>query len=183
MNDFDSEQVLKLMAATWPGELTEDRIAVWTDTLADVRPGHAREAIRNLKRVKTFLPSHAEFFEAVEAIIHREATQQEEIEAGATGGTLCPDCDGNLWIEVDRVGQGHVVRCERCNPAPKTKNPDGTAVEHKSGCTCMICHYGPKRAALIRVGRDGLGPRRKVENEDLPPPPPDERYEKQEAAF
>lgn len=161
MTPEDANGILRYMTATWPHrELDEAQVAVWIETLAEVKPAHAREAFRNLKLVKTFLPSHAEFFEAVEAIVHRESLIQAEIESGERGSTICPDCDGNLWIEVDRVGQGHVVRCERCNPEPRTKNPDGSPVEHRANCSCARCFYGPKRYAAIRAGRDGMGPKK-----------------------
>lgn len=149
--------ILEYMASIWPNrDLDEQQVAVWMETLQDVKPAHARQAVRNLKLVKTFWPSHAEFYEAVEAIVHREAVTQAEIEAGERGSTVCPDCQGNLWVEINRAGQGHVIRCERCNPEPKTKNPDGTPIEHKPNCSCGRCYYGPKRWAAICAGRDGM---------------------------
>lgn len=176
MNQEQTELVLKAMAATWPGEITDDRIVAWIDTLRDMLPAHAREAIRNLKRVKTFLPSHAEFFEAVDAIKHRESLEHEERMLAEPGGSVC-ECGGNGWVEVDRIGQGHVERCPRCNAEPARRDEEGNPIEHKAGCTCGRCHYGPKRYAIIQTGRDGMGPRRKspVENEDVPSPDP--RYE------
>lgn len=161
-----AKQVLSYMSATWPGELTDDRIAVWCETLADVKPGHAREAVRSLKSVKTFMPSHAEFFEAIEVILTREALQQAEIEAGRTGGDVC-ECAGNAWVEIDSTRQGVVKRCERCNPEPRTRDALGASIEHKKNCSCARCFYGPKRHAAIRAGRDGMGPRRSSSLEDL----------------
>jgi hypothetical protein len=160
VNGEAAKQMVAYMAATWRHEFTESELVIWAETFDGVKPAHAREAFRNLKLVKTFLPSHAEFFEAVEAVGHREALIQQEIESGERGSIICPDCDGNLWVEVDRGGQGHVVRCERCNPEPPVKNPDGSPVEHKAGCSCGRCAYGPKRLAAIRAGRDGMSPRR-----------------------
>ncbi len=179
MNQDQSEQVLKVMAATWPGEMTDDRIVAWVDTLREILPAHAREAIRDLKRVKTFLPSHAEFFEAIEAIKTRESVDHEERMLAEPGGAFCV-CGGAGWVEVDTEGQGHVERCQRCNPTPATKDAEGNPIAHAAGCTCGRCHYGPKRWSIIQSGRDGMGPRRTtVENEDTPPPP-DHRYEKAE---
>lgn len=156
--------VLQYMVATWPHrELDEQQVAVWLETFAPVRPAWAREAIRNLKRVKTFMPSHAEFYEAVEAIEHREAVMHEERMLAEPGGSVCV-CDGNGWIIVDRVGQGHVERCEKCNPAPRTHAPNGEPIEHKAGCSCGRCYYGPKRLRAIQSGRDGMPSRSEQRN-------------------
>lgn len=162
MNAEQAKEVLRYITATWRIEMTDDQAASWMETLADVLPGHAREAVRNLKRVKTIVPNHAEFFEAVEAIAHRLDVEQQEIESGETGGTICPECDGNGWVEVDRVGQGHVIRCPRCNPEAPRRAPDGSPIQHKSGCSCSRCHYGPKRYAAILAGRDGMPARVKT---------------------
>lgn len=64
MNLEQSKQIIDYMAATWPGELAEDRIAVWCETLEPLAPAHARTALRNLKTTAEFMPSHAAFLEA-----------------------------------------------------------------------------------------------------------------------
>lgn len=82
MNLEQAKGIIDQMSRTWVGERSEDQLAEWYDTLAPLNPAQASEAVRNLKFVKTFWPSHAEFFEAVESVVHRQA-QREQAELAA----------------------------------------------------------------------------------------------------
>lgn len=69
---------------------------------------------------------------------------------GPLSPQVCAFCDGTGWEVVPVVGQAEAVRRCWCQRSEED--------EHKSGCSCLACSYGPRRAGSINRGTDGVAP-------------------------
>ena len=145
MQADQAKEVVRYICATWRVEMTDDQADVWHETLADIAPAHARDAIRALRDVADIVPSHAEFARAVVEAKRRADARHEERQIGAP--EKC-DCDGG-WVEGPPYAAGYsntVSRCPRCSPAEKPLS------EHDAKCTCFGCRYGARALAEARAG-------------------------------
>lgn len=118
MDNRQIKELVAYMAATWRAEFTEAEVMVWAETFDGIDPGHAMEAMRNLKLVKTFLPSHAEFHEAVEAVLHRIERQRAQLPTTTStpvSREKAKEYIGKIRASLNTVGDGGTAatRAER----------------------------------------------------------------------
>ena len=138
--------VLAHMGAAWPKPpLQPEQVEVWVLHMADVDCGLAKAAAIELEAEEEFFPRIVRFRTRCSDLARRRAAAR-----GIGPGDVprvCELCAGTGWMPVATTTPGSVGRC-RCRPVPS---------EHRSGCACMDCAYGPERAARIRAGQDGTG--------------------------
>ncbi len=69
LNDYQLKQLLAYLGTAFPGELSDAEAKVWIETFEESAAPFATayDALKKLKRVKMFRPTHADFFEAVES--------------------------------------------------------------------------------------------------------------------
>jgi len=126
MTRSEAVEVVKELLASFPGrEVSPVEMRVWREELAPVTQAAALAAIRSLRRRVRWMPTIAEFHEAV----------AEERARGTAGPAPlgCPTCTGGPdsgftpgWIEVDPLpgGTHPAMRpCPGCHPLGQQQTP------------------------------------------------------------
>lgn len=135
--------MIRYMASTWNTKLDDPQaVVVWVETLAQFPAHPVRLAITELRAELDWMPTHNQMTARVHSVLRRTADERG-IESGEAP-RVCELCEATGW-EPAMAG---VVRC-RCQQHKKPK-------ECRNGCSCLKCHYGHERAALIRAGLDGI---------------------------
>jgi len=144
VNETQAKATMGRMVVIWPNKaLSRLEAEEWNTTLARLRPEAVSEALELLKSEQEFWPSHHQVLmlarDAERRLADRQATER-----GIGPPLVCGLCDGTEWEPAE-------VHCEaeavvRCRSSPR---PEG---DHAAGCSCLVCHYGAREAARIRMG-------------------------------
>lgn len=88
MNQTEAAQVLAEMTAMWPQrELTAPEVQMWVTEFRPLRAATSLTAIRDLRKVCDWLPTHREFLSSYQAVSRREALAQSSIPESTSGVT------------------------------------------------------------------------------------------------
>lgn len=80
MTPKDAARVLAEMTATWPQrELSPPEVQLWVDEFRPLRAETTLTAIRELRKVCDWLPTHSQFVFSYQAVSRREAMEQTAI--------------------------------------------------------------------------------------------------------
>lgn len=146
MRADEAKQMIRYMASTWNTKLDDPQaVVVWVETLAQFPAYPVRQAITELRAELDWMPTHRQLTDRTRSVLRRTADERG-LDSGEVP-RVCELCEGTRW---EPAMGGGVVRC-RCQK-------DRDAKECRNGCTCLRCHYGPERAAMIRAGLDGVAP-------------------------
>lgn len=142
MNAAEATTLIAEMAATWPQkEITAPEAAVWRQTLSPWPVQMARKVVADLRGESQWLPTHATFIERVSELARRQPSERE-----LPAPKVCEQCGNTGWVDYDASKK--IVR--RCG-CSKGQVPQ----DHKPGCTCSACAYGPDKLASYHSGRIG----------------------------
>lgn len=149
MTATEAATLLGEMTATWPQRaLTKPEADVWRRTLGGLGIEAARQAVDELRAESDWMPTHHQVVKRAQDVARRLAGATERIGRGETKSERCKDCDGTGWTFVPVVGGAEAVARCSCSKGQ-------VKAEHRSGCTCLSCSYGPERARRVRAGEDG----------------------------
>ncbi len=80
MNQTEVTQVLAEMTATWPQrEMTPPEVQMWVAEFLPLRGPTAAVALRELRKVCDWLPTHSQFLISYQAVSRREALEQASL--------------------------------------------------------------------------------------------------------
>lgn len=80
MTPVETKQVLAEMTATWPQRgMSPPEVGVWCSNLKPLRASTAITAVRELRTVCDWLPTHNQFMAAYQAVARREALERPAI--------------------------------------------------------------------------------------------------------
>lgn len=86
MNQNQAAQVLAEMTATWPQrEITPPEIQLWIGEFKPLRAETALSAVRELRKVCDWLPTHGQFLSSYQAVSRREALERSAIPESTAG--------------------------------------------------------------------------------------------------
>lgn len=86
MNKSEATQVLAEMTATWPQrELTPPEVQLWLSEFKPLRAETTLIAVRELRKVCDWLPTHSQFFSSYQAVSRREALERSAIPESTAG--------------------------------------------------------------------------------------------------
>lgn len=86
MNQTEVAQVLAEMSATWPQrEMTPPEVQLWVAEFMPLRAEPALVAVRELRKVCDWLPTHNQFLASYQAVVRRLALEQNAIPQSTSG--------------------------------------------------------------------------------------------------
>lgn len=86
MNQKEAAQVLAEMTATWPQrELSPPEIQLWLNEFKALRAETTLTAVRELRNVCDWLPTHSQFISSYQAVSRREALERAAIPESTSG--------------------------------------------------------------------------------------------------
>lgn len=80
MNQHEVSEVIAEMSATWPQrEMTQPEVQMWVAELVPLRATTAIVAVRELRKVCDWMPTHSQFLISYQAVSRREALEQASL--------------------------------------------------------------------------------------------------------